>query len=202
MMKKLIKSIFLALVPLFNFAQQNYADFESGNLIKFSSATGKLDTTSKNPKISDVNKSLKCAKYLRDKKTRYDHIKIYLDKKMSDVSEYATHEGFPSKLSMKVYTNAPVGTLVEIQLGSKENDIFPKGTNSQFQTFTTVQNQWENLVFTFAQTPEGSMVSSKDVDLVTLMFAPGAEDGSTYFFDDLMLPELSQETGQTIPEGK
>ncbi len=188
-----------AILPIVSFAQQNYADFEGDNLIKFGPSTGKLDTAYKNPKVSEVNKSLKCARYMRDKKTRYDYVKILLDKKMSDVSEYATHEGFPSKISMKLYSNAPVGTLVEIQLGSQQNDSFPKVIHSQFQTYTTVQNQWENLVFTFAQTPEGSQVLPKDIDMINILFAPGAEDGSTFFFDDLMMPEISQQTGQNMP---
>ena len=198
-MKKIIKMMMIVCLPVMAVAQQNYADFEKGNLIKFGMVSGKLDTASKNPRSSEVNKSLKCAKYIRDKNTKFDNIKIYPTKKMSDVSAYATHEGFPSKLSMKVYTSAPVGTLIEMQLGSKTNESYPSGINSQFQGYTTVQNQWENVVFTFAQTPEGSMLSSKDVDMINLMFAPGAEDGSIYFFDDIMGPDLISETGENLP---
>ena len=199
-MKKILTVIMIGCLPFITFAQQHYVDFEKVSLIKFGSVTGKIDTTAKNPRTSEVNKSAKCAKYIRDKTTKFDNIKLYPVRKMSDLSAYATHEGFPSKISMKVYTNAPVGTLVEMQLGSQSNEAYPAGINSQFQSYTTVQNQWENMVFTFAQTPEGSQVSMTDVDMINLMFAPGAEDGSIYFFDDIMGPELISETGQVQPE--
>jgi len=81
--------------------------------------------------------------------------------KLADVSPFATYLGIPPKIKMKIYTTAPVGTLVEILLGSKNgNNDYPAGTNSQYQAYTTVSNGWQQLEFKFSQIPQGSETST------------------------------------------
>ena len=91
---------------------------------------------------------------------------------------------------MKVYTTAPVGTLIEIQLGKREGIAYPDGTHSQFQARTTVSNAWEELVFTYAVTPKDSRTSASQVDQITVVFNPNSATNDVYYFDDLTGPAV------------
>jgi hypothetical protein len=111
---------------------------------------------------------------------------------MADVNEYATYVGVPPKLKMKVYTNAPAGTLVEILLGNKNgNNDYPAGTNSQYQVYTTKTNQWEELEFKFSQIPQGSQTSTSQINQVTLLFNPNSSTSDAYYFDEITGPGLA-----------
>jgi hypothetical protein len=166
-----------------------YDDFEGNKAIHYAEKFGVLDSTAKNPKQDEVNKSEKCGKYIRNGTKKFDNIKMKLPANLVDVSPYATHYGIPPKLKMKVYTSAPVGTLVEILLGNKNrNNEYPAGTNSQYQAHTTKTNQWEELTFTFSQIPEGSQTATTEVDQVTLLFNPNSSTSDVYYFDEIKGP--------------
>jgi hypothetical protein len=93
---------------------------------------------------------------------------------------------------MKIYTTAPVGTLVEILLGSRQgNNDYPAGTNSQYQAYTSVTNKWEELEFKFSQIPQGSETSTTQIDQVTLLFNPNSANSDKYYFDDITGPLLT-----------
>src|SRR5687767_13198756 len=98
---------------------QTYDNFEGSKSIYYGARSGVLDTAAKNPALGKVDSSAYCAKYVRDAEKKFDNIKMVLPGKLADVSPYATYTGVPPKIKMKVYTNAPVGTLVEILLGSR-----------------------------------------------------------------------------------
>src|SRR4051812_33360533 len=137
-----------------------YDDFDGNKSLNYGERTGVLDSTAKNPQADNVNSSGKCALYIRNKGKKFDNIKMELPRRMSDVSSYATYLGVPPKLKLKVYTNAPAGTLVEILLGSRSgNNDYPAGTNSQYQAYTSKTNTWEELEFKFSQIPQGSETS-------------------------------------------
>jgi hypothetical protein len=169
--------------------ESTYDDFEGNKSIHYSEKFGVLDSTAKNPKPDEVNKSKTCAKYHRNATKKFDNIKMQLPSILVDVSPYATHYGTPPKLKMKIYTNAPVGTLVEILLGNKNrNNEYPAGTNSQYQAHTTKVNEWEELSFTFSQIPEGSETTTTQVDQVTLLFNPNSSTSDIYYFDEITGP--------------
>ena len=170
------------------FGQQSY-DLV-GNQFSIGPRNGKLDSVCVNPKINDINNNKQCLKYERKSTAKYDNIKIYPQGKLADVAPYATYKGIPPKITMKVYSSAPVGTKVELQLGKKDDDNYPSGIHSQYEAVTTVQNAWEVLTFTFSQIPEGSKVSPTDVDLVTILFSPNSSRSDTYYFSDLTGPSL------------
>lgn len=172
--------------------EQVYDDFEGRKVLSYGAKNGVIDTVMKNPAPNDVNKSEKCAMYVRNRAQKFDNIKMPLNGIMSDVSPYATYLGVPPKIKMKVYTTAPVGTLVEILLGDKtKNNTYPGGTNSQFQAHTTVSGQWEELEFKFAQIPEGSETSTTGINQVTLLFNPNSSTSDTYYFDDITGPAVT-----------
>jgi hypothetical protein len=108
------------------------------------------------------------------------------------VAAYASHDEAAPKMKLKLYTTAPAGTIVEIQLGKKEGNAYPEGTHSQYQAVTTTTGQWEELEFRFVQTPEGSRTSSREVDQVTLLFMPGTNHMQTFYFDELQGPRITE----------
>jgi hypothetical protein len=181
---------------------QTYDDFEGNKVIHYASKNGVLDSVMKNPAPNDINKSAKCAMYVRNKTQKFDNIKMPLNGMMSDVSAYATYLGVPPKIKMKIYTTAPVGTLVEILLGDKtKNNTYPAGTNSQFQAYTTVSGQWEELEFKFAQIPEGSETPTTGINQLTLLFNPNSSTSDTYYFDEISGPTvIAAQTGGILPK--
>lgn len=179
------------------FSQTVYDNFEGNKVISYSAKNGVLDTTVANPAPDDVNKSAKCAMYVRNRAQKFDNIKMPLNGKLSDVSNYATYVGVPPRIKMKIYTTAPVGTLVEILLGDKSlNNTYPGGTNSQYQAHTTETGKWEEMEFKFAQIPEGSETPTTGVNQLTLLFNPNSTTSDTYYFDDITGPEIIADTQQ------
>jgi len=172
-------------------AQQNYDTFEGERFVSYFTPKhwGKLDTLAANPAPDSVNNSARCASYKRSRQ-RYDYIKIYPSVKMTDVDKYATYDESAPKMKMKVYSTAPVGSLIEIQMGKKTGNAYPEGTHSQFQAFTKTTNQWEEVEFKYSQTPKGSETRAKDVDQMTLLFMPGTNSTYQFYFDELTGPSL------------
>jgi len=176
-----------------------YDNFEGNKTVSYGERNGVLDTAAKNPMPNAVNSSLKCALYIRNGAKKFDNIKMKVPAKLADVSPYATYLGIPPKITMKIYTSAPVGTLVEILLGSKRgNNDYPAGTNSQYQAYTTVTNTWEELRFQFSQIPQGSETSTTQIDQITLLFNPNSSNSDTYYFDEITGPSLVNEKSEEM----
>jgi hypothetical protein len=170
---------------------QVYDNFEGVKSVRYSSKTGVLDTAADNPAPGHADSSKKCAKYIRNSEKKFDNIKMVVPGFLTDVSPYATYEGIPPRLKIKVYTTAPPGTLVEILLGNKNgNNDFPAGTNSQYQAYTTVSGKWEELEFKFSQIPKGSETPTYRVDQITLLFNPNTSTSDTFYFDELTGPQV------------
>lgn len=170
-------------------AQQNYIG--DSKFRKFGPRNGNLDSASRNP--SKESPDSKVVKYDRSNSVSYDNIKIYPNRKLTNIEQYATYEGNPPKISLNLYSTAPVGTKVEIQLGKKGDDNYPSGVHSQYEAYTTRQNEWERLTFKFSQMPKGSKVKPTEVDKITLLFSPNSQSGDTYYFDDLNGPPMVAE---------
>jgi hypothetical protein len=160
---------------------------------RFGPRNGTLDSISQNPAKSSAQP---VAKYDRSNNVSFDNIKIYPTRRLSDVSQYATYAGNPPKITMKLYSSAPVGTKVEIQLGKKSDDNYPSGVHSQYEAYTTNQNEWEELTFKFSQIPKGSKVKPTEIDKITLLFSPNSKTSDTYYFDDLKAPPMVDEQAQ------
>ncbi|MCW3075616.1 MAG: hypothetical protein JWO32_225 [Bacteroidetes bacterium] len=187
------QSIFLLMLCISNFplfCQQTYDNFEGEKHVVYNlKKAGKLDSVAVNPFPNSVNSSATCAKYERSR-IRYDNIKMNLAGKLSGVNAYATYMGTPPKIKLKVYTTAPIGTLVEIHLGKNTGNAYPEGTHSQYQAITTVSGKWEELEFKFSQTPQGSQTPATEVNQVTLLFNPYYNSTEVFYFDELVGPPL------------
>ena len=179
--------------------QQNYDDFEGNKFQNFGFSSGVLDSGFVNPKADDINSSSKCVKYKRASPVKYDIILMYPNRKLIDISMYSTHIVASEKIKIKVYTTAPPGTLVELQLGIRSDNNYPTGIHSQYQAVTTLQNSWEELTFNFSQIPEGSLAAQNSIDKLILLFSPGSSNDDTYYFDDLTGPDLIPLSGEMPP---
>jgi hypothetical protein len=172
--------------------QQLYDNFESGGVVSFYvPRAAQLETLAPNPNPDQVNSSEKCARFSRSRQ-RYDYIKIYPSSKLESVQSYATYEWEAPKIKMKVYTTAPPGSTVEIQLGKKEGNAYPEGVHSQYQAITSVKGAWEELEFHYAVSPKGSETRASQVDQITLLFNPNSNTTHLWYFDDIQGPALSK----------
>jgi hypothetical protein len=169
-----------------------YDNFEGSKKVWYYQKSGVLDTLAKNPAPGEANKSTTCALYVRNASKKFDNIKMCATAKLETAAPFATYEGVPPKLKMKLYTTAPPGTLVEILLGSKgRNSEYPAGTHSQYQAYTKKSGEWEELEFLFSQVPQGSETAATDIDQITLLFNPNSTNSDTYYFDEISGPGLT-----------
>jgi len=181
-----------------SFSQSVYDNFEGNKILHYGPRTGVLDTLAKNPNPSKTDSSARCALYVRNGSKKFDNLKMNLQGKLSNVSSYSTYLGDPPKIKLKVYTNAPAGTLVEVLLGSKKgNNDYPAGTHSQYQAYTTVSNSWEVLEFKFSQIPQGSETPATQVDQLTLLFNPNSSSSDNYYFDEMTGPKVLTNSSET-----
>ena len=102
--------------------EQVYDNFEGTRVVRYGERFGVLDSAVRNPAPNTVNNSATCALYVRNGSKKFANIKMALDRHLSGVEKYATYEGIPPRLKLKVYTTAPVGTLVEVLLGSRRGN--------------------------------------------------------------------------------
>ena len=182
----------LSFSPAFLKAQQQYDDAEGSKLITYAINRGaRIDSAAANPASDEVNASQKCIKYTRSR-TKYDCLHLYPLGSIGDVSHFASHEEGTPKMKIKVFTTAPVGTLIELQLCKKSGVPYPEGTHSQYQARTTVSNAWQELEFNFSQSPQGSKTAPGEIEFVTLLFSPNTLSNHTFYFDELTGPGISK----------
>lgn len=142
-------------------------DFETmpttSDFVDFDGGTG---TVIANPQMNADNPSAMVAQIVRDGGTIWSGSKIILDANLDFTTEW--------EISMKVFTTAPVGTVVKFKLegnGSTETD-----------QLTTVSGAWETMSWNFFGQPS-------DFNEVVFMFDFGnvgdGSETSTFLFDDV-----------------
>jgi hypothetical protein len=194
-MKRPLLSLFGLFIAYFSFAQQqNYSDFEGMKYFTFGQYTGQLDSVFANAYPNTTNSSSYCAWYKRDTE-QYDYIKMYTDTQMVDVSPYSSNSFNAPRIRMKVYTTAPAGTAIILQLGIKSVDNYPAGIHSEYIANTTMRYAWEQLTFSFFQAPSGSLAGPTDINKMVLLFYPNSTSRDTFLFDDITGPPLVTNAG-------
>lgn len=183
--------------------QQNFCDFEGTKFLNFGISTGTIDTLSINPAPDNTNSSGYCAKYVRDI-TTFDVIKMYPFMNLIDVSAYADSSAQAPKMQIKLYTNSPVGTPIQLQLGRRDVNDYPAGIHSEYASVTTVQNAWEIITFYYFQSPVGGLALPTNIDKIVLLFNPNSSGRDTIYFDDLIGPALNTKVSKvdTFPPFK
>lgn len=159
------------------YAQSLPIDFEgSVSTSSFVDFDGGTATVIANPVSGGINTSSSVARIVRNGGAIWGGSKILLAANL-DFSVL-------TKLTMKVYTTAPVGTTVKFKLEGS-------GPSVEVDAFTTVSGTWETLEWVFAGT-------RSNLNEVVFMFDFGnVGDGSatsTFYFDD-----VEQVQGPTAP---
>ena len=135
-----------------------------------------------NPQPNDVNPSNLCGRYIRNSGTQFDVV-VYDLNPIGNAGDFLAGD---RRFSIDVYTDAPPGTLILLQLENKSRaqNEYPAGRHSRFQTYTTKQNEWERLFFDFLDQPD-QFVGDFQTNQLVFLFASNTSDGSTYHFDNV-----------------
>lgn len=149
------------------------ADVTTSDFVDFDGGTA---TVIANPFTSGINTSNTVGRIVRDGGAIFGGSKIILDNNL-DFSVL-------TKITMKVYTTAPVGTTVKFKLEGV-------GGAADINAFTTLSGEWETLEWVF-------LGISNELNEVVLMFDFGnvgdGSENSTFYFDD-----IEQVAGPTAP---
>jgi hypothetical protein len=175
-----MKNFYLLLITLTvytGFSQSLPINFEgdvtTADFVDFNGGTGIVTT---NPMPSGINTSSFVAQIIRDGGATWGGSKIIL----TDNLDFSVL----TKITMKVYTTAPIGTTVKLKLEGT-------GTSVNVDATTTVSGAWETLEWIFFGTPN-------NLNELVFMFDFGnVGDGtanSTFYFDD-----IEQIAGETAP---
>lgn len=181
-----------AMVP-----DKTYDDFESNRLITYGPYTGSLQQAVANPVAERVNTSSLVGQYIRNAGSQYDDIYIG-SLPVTNANDYVLGK---KVLLVDVYTNAPVGSEVDMQLEDTTlsfTNAFPKGRHSKYVAHTTRQNSWETLEFDYSQTISGSNTDMFSINKLVLLPEPGSYTGSIYYFDNVRVIQQPSAKWATI----
>lgn len=159
----------------------SFENFDEVGTATLSTTTGML-TEVANPGPDIINGSALSGQYARNSSEQYDVV-VYNVSNISDASTYVQNQ---KKIFIDVYTSAPAGTEIILQLETPAaaTSDFPGGRHSRYVATTTQINSWERLAFTFFDRPDVG-ASDSGVSNLVLLFASNTFTGDTYYFDNL-----------------
>ncbi len=145
-------------------------DFESAIVTTdFTSFFGAVATVIPNPQMDANNPSATVGQFVRSGGQSWAQSKIIL----TEFMDFSTL----SSITMKVYTEAPVGTLLKLKVEATDS-----GFANERDTYTTVSGEWATYRWDFAGDPPV-------YNVITLMLGYGAvgdaSPASTYLMDDI-----------------
>lgn len=159
-------------------------DFENNSVVTtdFTNFFGSIATVIPNPQIDANNPSATVGQFVRSGGAGYMRSKLILTNPIENMSTVGT-------LSMKVYTDAPVGTILKFKL----ENIVPNAFGKEEDALTTVSGEWATYTWDL------SNADSPIYDVITLMLGyNGANDASanaTFLFDDIEVVSNSLSDG-------
>tara|TARA_R100000935_G_C2832973_1_gene166285 strand:+ start:74 stop:2554 length:2481 start_codon:yes stop_codon:yes gene_type:complete len=159
----------------------SFENFDEPSKVTFVSSTGTLSEVS-NPATSAVNSSALSGKYVRDSQSQYDLIK-YSVADITDASSYVIKD---KKFYMDVYSNAPIGTEIILQLETADATAsnFPVGRHSRYTTAIKENNSWHRLEFNLLDEPDPAALDTA-VKIMYLLFNSNTFTSDTYYYDNL-----------------
>jgi hypothetical protein len=200
-MKKTLLSICLLITGFSDTQAQGIWDnFDGPSKVDYIISDGALIRNFTNPQTTGINTSSKCASYTRNPDL-YNAV-ILIDpagtRTIADVSDYLTNT---KKMSMKIFTAAPIGTTIQITLENKAASAgaYPAGRHSEYTAVTTATNQWHVVEFSFSSRPDNT-VSNTSVDRMVVLFRPNSWFDDNYLFDDLVGPALIDPCASVTPD--
>lgn len=159
----------------------SFENFDEPSTITFVSSSGTLTEVS-NPGSNAVNSSSVSGKYVRNSQSQYDLIK-YSVTDITDASSYVLKD---KKFYMDVYSNAPIGTEIILQLETADATAsnFPVGRHSRYSAAIKENNSWHRLEFNLLDEPDPSALDTA-VETMYLLFNSDTFTSDTYYYDNL-----------------
>jgi beta-glucanase (GH16 family) len=178
--KEYFKNVYIKPTISYGFTLENFDDKRN---LTYLSSNGVYEQAIANISPSGVNTSAKVGKYTRNSSAQYD-VLYYATTQITDASQYSSRK---KKFFLDVYTAAPVGTLIFIQLensATATGSNFPTGRHSRYVAYTSKQNQWERLEFDLDAVLDAS-VPAGSVDRLLILYASNSFTGDVYYMDNL-----------------
>ena len=160
-----------------------HEDFEANRNLTYKSWTGLFNQATTNPSPNTVNNSSIVGSYTRSSSSQWDTL-IASTSQLPNVADFVKGN---RAFYMDVYTSAPLGTEILIQLenGSVATaSNYPSGRHSKYIAHTSVRNAWHRIKFTMEDRIDGATADTAVNQLVVLL-APNSFTGDTYLVDNL-----------------
>lgn len=193
----IMKNLYLLVVVLLSVStslsgQTTWDNFEDVRKGTYGFINGVLIPYTGNPDPTG-NTSATVATYSRNAAEAFDV--IILDQQTESLADYVAGT---KQMSIDVWSPA-IGIPIQITMEDSTTALpanFPTGRHSVYLTTTTVAQAWETLTFTYDNRPDGS-VPDDAVERLVLLFNPNTNTGDTYYFDNLVGPEIANDTCAT-----
>ncbi len=166
-------------------------DFESTGLISWISSDGVYEDSEPNPAPNEINSSATAARYERNPAVTFNVLRYTADA-FNDAALFKSGE---LVLELDVYTSAPAGALISLQLENMQlaTQPYPSGRNSVYQAATSQSNAWHTLRFPLILTPDGSLANNR-INQFLILFQPGTASDAVFWFDNLRITDADCET--------
>jgi beta-glucanase (GH16 family) len=166
--------------PAFN-KELSFENFDQPATVTLNTYTGTFTEVS-NPSVSGVNTSSLVGRYVRNSTQQYD-VLVYNVSNITDASLYSNNT---KKIYMDVYSSAPLGTeiLLQLETSTATSTNYPTGRHSRYVGKVQASNQWQRMVFELLDKPDGA-ASNSGVTKMILLFASNTFTGDTYYYDNL-----------------
>ncbi|SHH61801.1 family 16 glycosylhydrolase [Flavobacterium defluvii] len=159
-------------------------DFQTNRNVVYGNKTGVLTEAIANPSATGINTSALVGRYVRNSSELYDVFNIK-NIVISNANDYVSGR---KRISFDLYTSAPVGTKISMQLENSNVTTatnYPSGRHSGYKAITTVQNKWETIEFEFEKIIDPN-TSALTINNVVFLFESNSNSGATYYFDNLL----------------
>lgn len=168
--------------------EETVLDFDGVANVSWISTDGVYDDAASNPAPNAVNASVRVARYERNPSVAFNVLRYTSD----GFNDAGLLKSGDLVLEMDVYSNAPAGAQISIQLENmaRASLAYPSGRNSVYQAVTTKSNEWERLRFNFALAPDGTL-SNNEINQLLILFQPGTSSNAFFWFDNLRVVDAA-----------
>ncbi|MDF2180131.1 family 16 glycosylhydrolase [Aliiglaciecola sp. CAU 1673] len=158
-------------------------NYEGTKNLSYQTWTGTFTQGLANPAPNATNDSPLVAEYIRNGAEQWD----VLSASTTAIPDAAPFISGEKSFYLDVYTGAPVGTEILIQLENSSvatTTNYPKGRHSKYVAHTTVRNAWQRLKFDLEDRIDGATTNAQ-VNSLVLLIAPDSFTVDTYYLDNL-----------------
>jgi beta-glucanase (GH16 family) len=189
--------------------KQTIANFDgtSNGAIKAAPYTSGVRSIVANPAPNAVNSSPNVLRYVRDTGATYDTLAF---SGITGIPDAMDAQHGMVRVAVDVYTTAPVGTIIsmnlenELQVAAVTPTDWQVGRHSFYQTETTKTGQWETLEFNYNFAAAlGDWANNKasapftGVDQLIFLITPGVASTGTFYFDNFRVMEYNKDAPAT-----